>query len=105
MTVALGTLTIGVNFNQQFTKSDYSYAGSDIFQEHHTTMRLSNLYSYAQWGKGWNKFYGRAGIGLNQRWMNIGEQKQSTLTIRPMIFMRYAASPNVRSVIKEAYRI
>ena len=89
-----GTLTIGANFNQQFTTSNYSYTKNDQTQEHHTAMRLSNLYSYAQWGKGWNKLYSRVGIGLNQRWMRVGEQKHSTLTIRPMIFMRYAISPN-----------
>ncbi len=88
-----GMLTIGANFNQQFTTSDYDYTQNKMIQEHHTTMRLSNLYSYAQWGKGWNKLYSRLGLGLNQRWMHVGKQAQSTLTVRPMVFIRYAISP------------
>lgn len=88
-----GTLTIGANFNQQFTTSDYEYTQNPQTQIHRTTMRLSNLYSYAQWGKGWNKLYTRAGIGLNQRWIHVGKEKHKTLQISPMIFMRYAISP------------
>lgn len=58
-----GTLTIGANFSQQFTQSDYNYFRNDMVQKHRTALRLSNLYSYAQWGKGWNNLYSRLGIG------------------------------------------
>ena len=90
-----GTLTIGANFNQQFTKSDYNSVLNDMTQEHHTDQRQANLYSYAQWGKAWSELYCRVGIGLNQRWMHVGEQKQSTFTIRPMLFVRYTVSPKI----------
>ena len=90
-----GTLTIGANFSQQFTQSDYNYFRNDMAQKHRTALSLSNLYSYAQWGKGWNNLYSRLGIGLNQRWMNVREQKQSVFTVRPMLFIRYTVSPNI----------
>lgn len=90
-----GTLTIGANFNQQFTKSDYNSVRNDMTQKHHTGQRQTNLYSYAQWGKAWSELYCRVGIGLNQRWMHVGEQKQSTFTIRPMLFVRYTVSPKI----------
>ena len=90
-----GILTIGANFSQRFTKSNYNYVRNDMALGHHITLRLSNLYSYAQWGKGWNNLYSRVGIGLNQRWMYVGEQKQSAFTVRPMLFIRYIFSPKL----------
>ena len=90
-----GTLTIGANFSQQFSQSSYDYVKNDIERKHHTNIHLSNLYSYAQWGKGWNKLYSRAGIGMNQRWMYVGEQKQNIFTVRPTIFIRYIVTPKI----------
>ena len=46
-------------------------------------------------GKGMERTLLPVGIGLNQRWMHVGEQKQSTFTIRPMLFVRYTVSPKI----------
>ena len=86
-----GTLTLGLDFKQQFVSSDFSYTANGA-SANHQYMRLTNLYAYAYWGKSWKKLYGRLSFGVNQRETRIGELKQSPLTIRPSAYLRYSAS-------------
>ena len=88
-----GMLTLGIDFKQQFISSDFAYSASS-FSSNHQFMRLSNLYAYAQWGRSWKKLYSRLSLGANQQETQVADTKQSPLTIRPSVFLRYTVSPH-----------